>query len=159
MATVSDAILRAVTAEFARGSNDSDIPVTALVFDKGDKLIGRGFNRREIKSDPTSHAEIEAIRDAASNIRDWRLDGMTLISSLEPCLMCSSVIREARISRVFFAVRAKSPSSEMFDLLRDTRLSGEPVEIGFLPEAILKTETEKLRGFFTGLRQGEKGPY
>lgn len=151
---LSDELLNQVVSEFSGGIYGSDVPVTALVFDRNDTLIGRGRNRREVRSDPTSHAEIEAIRDAAFTVSNWRLDGMTLISSLEPCLMCASVIREARVARVFFAMRANGPGSDLFDLLRDTRVAGDPVEVGRLPSHILETETDRLRDFFRELRQG-----
>ena len=78
-----------------------EIPVGAVVV-LGDKIVGKGFNRRESKLDISSHAEIEALKDAEKNIGNWRLDGATLYVTLEPCLMCAGAILQSRISKVVF---------------------------------------------------------
>jgi len=87
---------------FARiAFSEKEVPVGAAVALSG-KLLGRGRNRREALADPTHHAEIEAIREAAQAIGCWRLDGATLYASLEPCAMCAGAAVNARISRIVF---------------------------------------------------------
>ena len=79
-----------------------DVPVGALVVTGSGEIIGRAHNNREVTHDPTGHAEIVAIREATSFLTDWRLDGCTLVVTLEPCVMCAGAIVAARIPRVVF---------------------------------------------------------
>ena len=78
-----------------------EIPVGAVVVLNG-QIIGEGFNKRESKLDISSHAEIEALKDAEKRIGNWRLDGATIYVTLEPCLMCSGAILQSRLSKVVF---------------------------------------------------------
>ena len=80
---------------------EQEVPIGAVVVGGG-KMIGRGRNRREALSDPTHHAEIEAIREAASAAGTWRLDGTTLYATCEPCPMCAGAAVNARIARIVF---------------------------------------------------------
>lgn len=84
-----------------QAAKDGEIPVGAVVV-KNNEIIGRGRNRCEETLDPTSHAEIEAIRDAARNLGTWKLDGCSLYVTLEPCVMCTGAIINARISELVF---------------------------------------------------------
>lgn len=93
---LSDALSLARTAY-----KNNEIPVGAVVVKDG-KIIGRGYNRREATHDATSHAEIEAIRDACKTLGDWRLDGCEIYVTLEPCPMCAGAIINARIKTVVF---------------------------------------------------------
>jgi tRNA(adenine34) deaminase len=99
----------------------NDVPVGALVIDPSGKIIATGVNEREAKSDPTAHAEIVAMRKAATN--GWRLDNHTLVVTLEPCAMCAGAIAQARISKVIFgAWDAKAGAAgSVWDVLRDPR--------------------------------------
>ncbi|MCF0232862.1 MAG: nucleoside deaminase [Enterococcus sp.] len=81
--------------------SEGEIPVGALIV-RENKIIGKGFNRREGKQDISSHAEIEAIKAAEQEIGNWRLDGSTIYVTLEPCLMCAGAILQSRISKVVF---------------------------------------------------------
>ena len=95
-------------------------------------VIARGRNRREADGDPTAHAEIVAIRAAARSVGDWRLDGLTLVVTLEPCTMCAGAITAARLSRVVFGAadpRAGAVGS-LWDVVRDQRLAPVPEVIG-----------------------------
>jgi tRNA(adenine34) deaminase len=100
-----------------------DIPVGAIVINSEGVIIGRGFNEREANNDPTAHAEIVAIRNAASRLQKSRLDGCTLIVTLEPCAMCAGAIAQSRISHlVFGAWDAKAGAvGSVWDVLRDPR--------------------------------------
>ena len=82
-----------------------DVPVGCVVLDADGAVIGRGRNRREQNADATAHAEIEAIREACSSKGDWRLDGCTLVVTLEPCPMCTGAIINSRVSTVVYGAR------------------------------------------------------
>ena len=100
-----------------------DVPVGALVLSPEGKVISTGFNRREIDSDPSAHAEIVALREAATVNKSWRLDGHTIVVTLEPCAMCAGAISQARIKiLVFGAWDAKAGAvGSVWDVLRDPR--------------------------------------
>ena len=89
----------ALAEEAAAGG---EIPVGAVVVDRDGLIIGRGRNRRE-SGDPLGHAELFAIAEAARNIGDWRLEGTTMVVTLEPCAMCAGAISLARVARLIYA--------------------------------------------------------
>ena len=92
--------------ELAREAYDNEeVPVGCIITDKSGNIIGRGRNRREENSDATAHAEIEAIREACSNLGDWRLDDCSIFVTLEPCPMCTGAIINSRIPTVVFGAR------------------------------------------------------
>ena len=93
-----------------------DVPVGAVMVKNG-KVIGAGFNTREIDQDPTAHAEMTAIRSAASQLGTWRLNDTTLYVTLEPCAMCAGAIVQARVKRVVFG--ASDPKSRAYGSLSD----------------------------------------
>ncbi|MCQ4610492.1 nucleoside deaminase [Corynebacterium sp. CCUG 61414] len=107
--------------DLAATTPPGDVPVGALVFDADGEVIGRGVNRREQRQDPTAHAEVEAIRDAARTLGTWRLDGCELVVTLEPCTMCAGALLGARIdSLIFGAFEPKTGAvGSLFDALRD----------------------------------------
>jgi tRNA(adenine34) deaminase len=137
----------------ARRSGD-EVPVGAVLVDQQGKVLATSHNLREQKSDPTSHAEIEVIRQAAATIEDWRLEGTTLFVTLEPCLMCAGAIVAARIQRVVFGAwdEKVGASGSVYDVLRDPRL-GNPVEVvtGILAEEC----GSLLKEFFNGRRTAQ----
>ena len=100
-----------------------DVPVGALVLSPVGEVISTGFNRREIDNDPSAHAEIIALREAAIANGSWRLDGNTIVVTLEPCPMCAGAISQARIKTlVFGAWDAKAGAvGSVWDVLRDPR--------------------------------------
>ena len=100
-----------------------DVPVGAIVVNADGVVIGAGFNEREAHNDPTAHAEIVAIRNAATRLQKSRLDGCTLIVTLEPCAMCAGAIMQSRIPRVVFGAwdEKAGAAGSMWDLLRDPR--------------------------------------
>ena len=100
-----------------------DVPVGAIIVDEKGAVIGRGKNERVKNNDPLAHAEIVAIKDAASKLSHWRFDQLTLIVTLEPCAMCAGAIAQSRFSRLVFGSfdeRAGAAGS-IWDLIRDAR--------------------------------------
>ncbi|MDQ4051372.1 MAG: nucleoside deaminase [Actinomycetota bacterium] len=136
----------------ARAALDTgDVPIGAVVLDPAYAVIGRGRNVREADSDPTGHAEIVALREAAATKGEWRLDGCTLVVTLEPCTMCAGAAVLARIERVVFGAwdpKAGAVGS-LWDVVRDRRLNHRPeVVSGVLAEE----STALLDEFFAGHR-------
>ncbi|PPF80770.1 tRNA-specific adenosine deaminase [Subtercola sp. Z020] len=112
-------------AEARLARDGGDVPVGAIVLDAAGRIIGRGHNERELHSDPTAHAEIVALRQAASALGDWQLPGTTLVVTLEPCLMCAGAILAARVQRVVFGAwdEKAGAAGSVYDALRDRRLN------------------------------------
>ena len=102
----------------------ADVPVAALVLDASGAVIGAGRNERELRQDPTAHAEILALRAASVATGDWHLTDTTLVVTLEPCAMCAGAILAARVPVVVFgAWDAKAGAAgSVYDLLRDRRM-------------------------------------
>ena len=124
--------MRAALEEARAAPETGDVPVGAVVLDPSGAVIARGRNRREADRDPTAHAEIVAIRAAARSAGQWRLDGLTLVVTLEPCTMCAGAITAARLGRVVFGAadpRAGAVGS-LWDVVRDQRLAPVPEVIG-----------------------------
>lgn len=124
-----------------------DVPVGAVIVSGSGEIIARGRNQKELLSDPTAHAEIVAIREATALLGDWRLDGMTLVVTLEPCVMCAGAIQATRISRVVFGAwdEKAGASGSLYDLVRDKRLG---TEIEVIPEVLAKEASSMLKEFF-----------
>jgi tRNA(adenine34) deaminase len=100
-----------------------DVPVGAIVLNQDGVVIGKGSNEREANNDPTAHAEVVAIRNAASRLQNSRLDGCTLVVTLEPCAMCAGAIAQSRISHLIFGAWDEKAGAvgSVWDLLRDPR--------------------------------------
>jgi tRNA(adenine34) deaminase len=124
--------MRAALAEAEAAAADGDVPVGAVVLDEAGVIVARGRNRREADGDPTAHAEIVAIREAARAAGGWRLDGLTLVVTLEPCTMCAGAITAARLGRlVYGAADARAGAvGSLWDVVRDQRLVPVPEVIG-----------------------------
>lgn len=135
----------------ARTTPPGDVPVGAVVYAADGGVVGRGVNRREAKGDPTAHAEVEAIREAARTLGTWRLDGCELVVTLEPCTMCAGAILGARVrSVVFGAYEPKTGAvGSLFDAVRDPHhLHSVEVRGGVLEAETAQLMTE----FFAELR-------
>jgi tRNA(adenine34) deaminase len=143
--------MRAALAEAEAAVATGDVPVGAVVLDSAGTTIARGRNRREATGDPTAHAELDAIRAAARVTGGWRLDGLTLVVTLEPCTMCAGALTTARLSRLVFGAadpRAGAVGS-LWDVVRDQRLTPVPEVIG----GVLADECRAvLRRFFAERR-------
>jgi tRNA(adenine34) deaminase len=102
-----------------------DVPVGAVAVDQAGTVLAAAGNEREIRNDPTAHAEILVLREASRRLRSWRLTGLTLVVTLEPCAMCAGAIVLARVARlVFGAFDPKAGAvSSLFDVVRDPRLN------------------------------------
>ena len=112
-------------AEARLASLVGDVPVGAVLLDGSGRVIGRGHNERELLHDPTAHAEVVALRRAASEQGDWQLPGTTLVVTLEPCVMCAGAILAARVARVVFGAwdDKAGAAGSLYDVLRDRRLN------------------------------------
>jgi len=128
-----------------------DVPVGALVVDDFGNVVGQGANLREQDNDPTAHAEIVAIRNAAKKMGNYRLDELTMVVTLEPCGMCAGAIAQSRIKRLVFGAFDKKAGAvgSVWDLLRDTRAIYNPEIIS----GVLAAESSStLRDFFKNYR-------
>ena len=115
--------MRAALAVAQEALRTGDVPVGAVILNSNGKVIAQGCNQKEDLNDPTAHAEIVAIRAAAQSLESWRLDGCTLVVTLEPCAMCAGAIGQSRISTLVFGAWDEKAGAvgSMWDLLRDPR--------------------------------------
>ncbi|MCX6406893.1 MAG: tRNA adenosine(34) deaminase TadA [Propionibacteriales bacterium] len=138
-----------VLAERALASDD--VPVGAVVLDPAGTVVGEGFNTRERDQDPLGHAELVALRAASARLGTWRLDGCTLVVTLEPCTMCAGAIVSARVRRLVLGAwddKAGAVGS-LWDVVRDRRLNHRPE----VTSGVLATESsDLLRAFFADRR-------
>jgi len=119
-----DEVMRLALPEAEKAIQHEDVPVGALVI-VDDVVIASRHNERQLTGDPTAHAEILALRDAASHLGTWHLDGATLVTTLEPCPMCAGAALNARISRLIFGAHdPKAGAAEtLYNLMDDPRLN------------------------------------
>lgn len=117
-------------------AQSGDIPVGAVVLDSGGAVVGRGFNRREARGDPLSHAETEAMRDAARTLGEWRLSDCTLVVTLEPCPMCAGAAVSAHIARIVFGAwdPKMGACGSVWDIPRDPHVGASPEVYGGVME-------------------------
>jgi tRNA(adenine34) deaminase len=142
----------AALAEARAALATGDVPIGAVVLDPSGAVVGRGRNVREAHADPTGHAEVVALREAAASRGEWRLEGCTLVVTLEPCTMCAGAAVLARVGRVVFgAYDAKAGAvGSLWDVVRDRRLNHRPeVVAGVLAEE----STALLDAFFSDHRR------
>jgi tRNA(adenine34) deaminase len=150
-ATTAERWMREALAEAGAAVGHGDVPVGAVLLAADGTELARGRNRREQRGDPTAHAELEAIRAAAATLGTWRLDGCTLVVTLEPCAMCAGALVQSRVATLVFG--ADDPKAgavtSLFDLVRDPRLPHRlEVHRGVLADDCAAL----LRSFFTPRR-------
>ena len=116
-------IMQAALSLAKVAADKGDVPVGAIVVNEGGEILGTGQNLREQSNDPTAHAEVIAIRQAAEKIGSWRLDDLTLVVTLEPCVMCAGAILQSRIKRLVFGAWDKKAGAvgSVMDVIRDPR--------------------------------------
>jgi tRNA(adenine34) deaminase len=147
-----EAAMRDALAEADRAAASGDVPVGCVILDAAGGVVGRAGNGREATGDPTAHAEILAIRQAAAALGGWRLSGCTLVVTLEPCTMCAGAIVLARVARLVFGAYDEKAGAvdSLWDVVRDRRLNHRPEVV----EGVLADECgERLRRFFAGGRR------
>jgi tRNA(adenine34) deaminase len=150
--TDPDAIAMGVAlAEAEKAGEAGDIPIGAIVLDPMGVIIASAGNGREVSGDPTAHAEILALRSAAVAIGDWRLEGCTLVVTLEPCPMCAGAVVMSRISRLVFGAwnDKYGAAGSAWDLVRDRRLNHCPEVVG----GVLEAECGRLVHDYMSLRR------
>ena len=127
-----------------------DVPVGCVIVLDG-KVIGTGENRREVDQDPTAHAEVVALRNAAKQLSGWRMDGATAYVTLEPCAMCAGALLNARVSRVVIGASDEKAGAvgSRYNLLSDPRLLHE-AEITY--DVLSEESAALLRDFFAARR-------
>ena len=134
-----------------RAADAGDVPVGALVVADDGEVLGEGWNRREAGGDPTAHAEVVAVRAAAARLGTWRLEGCTLVVTMEPCPMCAGAVVLSRVERVVLG--AWDPKlgacGSVWDIVRDRRATHRAEVVG----GVLEEECgEVVRRFFDGHR-------
>lgn len=143
--------MRAALEQARAALATGDVPIGAVVLDPGGEVVGSGRNVREAEADPTGHAEVVALRGAARARGEWRLEGCTLVVTLEPCTMCAGAAVLSRVERVVFGAfddKAGAVGS-LWDVVRDRRLNHRPeVVSGVLAEE----SAALLADFFDGRR-------
>ncbi len=153
-----DAHMREALALAQAAAEAGDVPVGAVVVSAEGLVIGRGENRRERHNDPTAHAEIIALREAAENARSWRLIGATVVVTLEPCAMCAGALVNARVSRVVYACADPKAGAldTLFTIGRDVRLNHRFEVVSGVLEA---PAASQLRSFFAERRKRPSKSY
>jgi tRNA(adenine34) deaminase len=128
MPTSYDEAMGAALDEARSALESADVPIGAVVLDPSGAVIGRGRNVRERDADPTGHAEVVALREAARALGEWRLDGCSLVVTLEPCTMCAGAAVLARVARIVYAAHDDKAGAvgSLWDVVRDRRLNHRP---------------------------------
>jgi tRNA(adenine34) deaminase len=141
--------MRLALDEAGAAARGGDVPVGAVVLSPdGTTVLATGHNEREATGDPTAHAEVLAIRRAATAIGEWRLSGCTLVVTLEPCTMCAGALVQSRVDRVVYGARDEKAGAagSLFDVVRDRRLNHRPEVIeGVLADECARLLTEFFR--------------
>ncbi|MEN9606139.1 MAG: hypothetical protein RJB29_1013 [Actinomycetota bacterium] len=131
--------------------DNGDVPVGAIVVNEAGEILGTGQNLREKNNDPSAHAEIVAMRQAAEKIGSWRLDDLTMVVTLEPCAMCAGAISQSRFKRLVFGTWDEKAGAvgSVWDLIRDGR-SLNKVEV---VSGVMEQECgDVLKSFFSSKR-------
>ena len=144
--------MRAALAEARAALATGDVPIGAVVVDAAGEVVGRGRNVREADADPTGHAEVVALREAARARGEWRLTGCTLVVTLEPCTMCAGAAVLSRVDRVVFGAHDDKAGAvgSLWDVVRDRRLNHRPEVLA----GVLAEESAALLAEFFAAQRG-----
>ncbi len=148
-----EAFMREALLEAEQAASDGEVPVGAILV-RDHTIIARGRNTRERKQDPTAHAELMVIQEAAQKLQSWRLTDTTLYVTLEPCLMCAGAMLQARIPRLVFGTRDPKAGAcgSLFAVHEDHRLNHQIA----VTQGILENECRDiLQQFFQRVRQNQ----
>jgi len=150
-ASSDDALMAVALAEARKALAVGDVPVGAVVVSPDGVVVGSGYNRREADADPTAHAEVLALREAARTLGRWRLDDCTLVVTLEPCAMCAGATALARVPRLVLGAWDDKAGAcgSVWDLVRDRRMNHWVEVVGGVREAEC---AQLLREFFESRR-------
>jgi tRNA(adenine34) deaminase len=142
--------MRLALRDAERAIEHDDVPIGAVIVREGE-VIGSGHNEREIRADPTAHAEMIALREAARALGSWRVLDAVMYVTLEPCAMCAGAIVLARVPRVIFGATdpKAGAAGSVFDILDEPRLNHRPQVAGGL---LAEESADLLRGFFAPRR-------
>ena len=146
-------LMKSLVLEMDEFNLQQDVPVLALVLDKELNVVSKGENKRLQLNDPVAHAEIQALQQAAKIINNWRLDGCTLLSTLEPCQMCAGAILQSRIKRVVFG--AHEPKSGSITSVSSWFREDNP-QIEIVGGVLEKEISEILSKWFRGQRNQKR---
>ena len=151
-----EAAMRTAIAQARLAADEDEVPVGAVVLGPDGAVIGEGRNRREADHDPLAHAEVVALRAAASARGAWRLDDCTLVVTLEPCTMCAGAVLESRVGRLVFGAWDEKAGAvgSVLDVLRDRR-RGATVEV---VAGVLAEDCAAVLAAFFGSRRGGATP-
>ena len=154
--TPYDAAMRRALDEARAALATGDVPIGAVVLDPDGAVVATGRNVREAEGDPTGHAEVVALRRAAVQRGGWRLDGCTLVVTLEPCTMCAGALVLARVARLVFGAYDDKAGAvgSLWDVVRDRRLNHRPEVVGGV---LAQESTALLDDFFREQRVGRDG--
>jgi tRNA(adenine34) deaminase len=141
------AAMRVALAEARAALEHGDVPIGACVLSASGDILGRGHNERELRADPTAHAEVLALREAALVLGTWRLSDCSLVVTLEPCTMCAGAAVLSRVSRLVYAAADPKAGAvgSLWDVVRDPRLNHRPEVV---PGVLADECGELLRSFF-----------
>ena len=150
------AMMRLALEQARRAAAQGEVPVGAVIYHRDQKILAMAHNRRETDADPTAHAEMLAMRQAAAKLGTWRLDGCTIAVTLEPCPMCAGALVNARVQRlVYGAADPKMGAVDtLYQLCTETRFNHR-LEVS---RGLLDDESRKLLQHFFGTRRGKDKP-
>lgn len=134
-----------------KANSKKEVPIGAVIV-RNDKIISRGFNKREKSKNALNHAEIIAINKACKKLKEWRLENCTLYVTLEPCPMCAGAIANARIKKVFYGAKEKTSNDNLFEQILTSNRLNHKCEIEQLTE-YEKTCSSILTEFFKNKRR------
>ncbi len=149
-------IMQLALEEAYKAYKKGEVPIGAVITDRAGNIISKGHNEKEGLNDPTSHAEVNAIKRACSRTGDWRLNDHTLYVTKEPCIMCSGAILNSRIERIVYGCNDSKGGGvdSLYNLLTDKRLNHQVEVIS----GVMSDECGKiLKDFFDRLRYNSKG--
>lgn len=151
---IDDAWMTEALAEAILAETNGEVPIGAVVV-LNDLIIGRGHNRPISQNDPTAHAEMSALRDAARTLNNYRLPGTTLYVTVEPCLMCMGALLQARVRRLVFGCSdpKAGAAGSLYNVANDPRLNHQ---LEVTPRVHADESRDLLQRFFRRKRQGEK---